>query len=54
MALLGTGSELYRDMHTVMPTKSDSDVIFCLKLLSKTLTFYNSLELTQIDISRVY
>ena len=23
---------------TVVPTKSDSDVIFCLKLLSKTLT----------------
>ena len=24
---------------TVVPTKSDSDVIFCLQLLSKTLTF---------------
>ena len=24
---------------TVLPSKSDSDVIFCLQLLSKTLTF---------------
>ena len=24
---------------TVMPAKSDSDVVFCLQLLSKTLTF---------------
>ena len=23
---------------TIMPTKSDSDVVFCLQLLSKTLT----------------
>ena len=27
-----------RNKGTVMPTKSDSDVIFCLQLLSKTLT----------------
>ena len=27
-----------KDMTTVVPTKSDSDVIFCLQLLSKTLT----------------
>ena len=38
---------------TVVPTKSDSDVIVCLQSLSKTLT-YTPLELTRIDISLVY
>ena len=27
---------------TVVPTKSDSDVIFCLNLLSKTLTLHST------------
>ena len=39
---------------TVVPTKSDSDVIFCLQLLSKTLTCTPPLELTRIDRSLVY
>ena len=38
---------------TVAPTKSDSDVIFCLQLLSKTLTC-TPLDLTRIDGSLVY
>ena len=29
---------LLPDIPTVMPTKSDSDVVFCLQLLSKTST----------------
>ena len=28
---------------TVVPTKSDSDVIFCLQMLSKTLTLHSTL-----------
>ena len=35
---------------TVVPTMSDSDVIFYLQVLSKTLNF----GLTQLDISFVY
>ena len=35
-----------------MSTKSDSDVILCLQMLSKTLTC--TLELTRIDSSLVY
>ena len=36
---------------TVMPIKSDSDVIFCLQLLSKTvLNLYMSLELMRIGL----
>ena len=38
---------------TVVPTKSDSDVILCLELLKNTKV-YTSLELTRIDISLVY
>ena len=43
-------------MATVVPNKSDSGVIFCLQLYSKTLTLnlYTPLALTRIDISRVY
>ena len=42
-------------MHTciVVRTKSDSDVKFCLQLLSKTF-FVHSIELPRIDISLVY
>ena len=29
---------VYPTVTTVLPAKSDSDVVFCLKLLSKTLT----------------
>ena len=42
---------------TVLPTKSDNDVIFCLQLLSKTLTCidqYTPLELTRIGGPLVY
>ena len=39
---------------TAVPTKNDSDVIFCLQLLSITYNMYNSLELTRIDRSLVY
>ena len=36
---------------TVVPIKSDSDVIFCLQLLSKTvLNLYMSLELMRIGL----
>ena len=38
---------------TVVPTKSDSDVILYLQLLSKTHV-YTSLEHMRIDISLVY
>ena len=38
---------------TVVPTKSDSDVIFCLKLLSVNINLYTPLELTRIDRSLV-
>ena len=38
---------------TVVPTKSDSDVIFCLQMLSKTF-LYTPLKLTRIDRSLVY
>ena len=34
----GDDSKHCTDNSTVVPTKSDSDVIFCLQLLSKTLT----------------
>ena len=37
---------------TVMPTKSDSDVILCLQF--ETLTLYTPLELTRINRSSVY
>ena len=37
-----------------VPTKSDSDVILYLPLLSKEKTLYTSLELTRIDRSLVY
>ena len=37
---------------TVLPAMSDSDVIFCLQLLSKTLTC--TLDLTRIDRSLAY
>ena len=36
---------------TVLPAKSDSDVIFCLQLLSN---LYTPLELTRIDRSLLY
>ena len=40
---------------TVVPTQSDSDVIFCLQLLSiKNINLYTPLELTRIDRSLVY
>ena len=39
----------YELVTTVVPTKSDSDEIFCLQLLSKT-----PLELTRIERSLVY
>ena len=40
---------------TVMPTKSDSDIIFCLQLLSQILTCTSHLiALTRIDRSLVY
>ena len=32
------GTRLNQQVATVVPTKSDSDVIFCLQLLSKALT----------------
>ena len=38
---------------TVVPTKSDSDVILCLQLLSKN-NVYTPLDLTLIDISLLY
>ena len=39
----------------VLPAKSDSDVMFCLQLLSKTLiNFYTPLELMPIDRTLVY
>ena len=38
---------------TVMPTKSDSDLILCLKLQSKN-NLYTPLDLTRIDRSLVY
>ena len=37
---------------TVLPAKSDSDVVFCLQLLSKTLTY--TLHLMRIDRSLMY
>ena len=37
-----------------VPTKSDSDVIFCLQLLSKTFNLYTPLKLKRIDGSLVY
>ena len=40
-------------LSTVVPTKRDSDEIFCLQLLSKTLTCI-PLELTRIDRSLEY
>ena len=33
-----TGSGIIRYVFTVVPTKSDSDEMFCLQLLSKALT----------------
>ena len=39
---------------TVMPTRSDSDVVLCLQLLSKKTYVYTSFELTGIDESLVY
>ena len=39
---------------SVVPIKSDSDVILCLQLLSKNTNVYASLELTRIDRSLVY
>ena len=39
---------------TVVPTKSDSDVIFSVQLLSKNINVYTSLELTRLDRSLVY
>ena len=38
---------------TVLPAKSDSDVVFCLQLL-KTINLYTPLELMRIDRSLVY
>ena len=38
---------------TVVPTKSDSDVLLCLQLLSKN-NLYSRFELTRIDSSLVY
>ena len=38
---------------TVVLTKSDSDELFCLQLLSKN-SMYTPLDLTQIDRSLVY
>ena len=32
-------------MPTVVPTKSDSDVIFCIQLFSKTLTYVSDLSI---------
>ena len=39
---------------TVLPAKSDSDVMVCLQLLSKNINLYTPLELTRIDISLMY
>ena len=39
---------------TVVPTKSDSDVIFCLQLLSKNINLYTPLALTRIYRSVVF
>ena len=33
--------ENHSELPTIVPTKSDSDVIFCLQLLSKTLTLHS-------------
>ena len=45
---------LQRDNNpTVVPTKSDSDVIFCLQMLI-ILKLFTPLELTQINRSLVY
>ena len=41
-------------MLTVVPAKSDSDVVFGLQLLSKNINFYSSLELMWINRSLVY
>ena len=40
-------------VNTVVPTKSDSDVIFCLQVLTKTLSC-TQLDLTRIERSLVY
>ena len=46
---------IVEDTGTVEPTKSDSDVSFCLQLFCKTLTCtYTPLKLTRINRSLVY
>ena len=46
----------HQDHHaagTIVPTKRDSDVIFCLHLLSKKNNLFTPLELTRIKRSHV-
>ena len=47
-------SRIYIALRTVVPTKSDSDVIFCLQLLRKITNLYTPLDLARIDRSLVY
>ena len=39
---------------TVLPAKSDSDVVFCSQLFSQNINVYTLLELMRIDWSLVY
>ena len=44
----------YMDRSTVVPTKSDSDVVLCLQLLRKNINLYTPPELTRINRLLVY
>ena len=42
MLAFPSSNEYLDDYATVLPAKSDSDVMFCLQLLSKTLTLHST------------
>ena len=53
MYFVSTCFDMFQHELTVLPAKSDSDMVFCLQLLSKT-NLYTPLELTRMDRSLVY